>query len=78
MSKDYIYPEEFESVWGRIEDKRASRKEIAYKVFVKLYDSGINEQIKAKDKWIKELLKNRLDCEKCGCTELLCGHNKRD
>jgi len=42
-------------------------------------------QIKAKDKWIGQLLKQIEElakisdiCQKCGCSEFLCGHNKRD
>ena len=42
-------------------------------------------QIKAKDKWISQLLKQIEElekisdiCQKCGCGEFLCGHNKRD
>lgn len=42
-------------------------------------------QIKAKDKWISQLLKQIEElekisdiCQECGCSEFLCGHNKRD
>lgn len=31
-------------------------------------------QIRAKDKWISELLK-KVECPRCGSTELICGHN---
>ena len=34
----------------------------------------LQDQIKAKDKWISELLK-KIECPNCGTTELLCGHN---
>ena len=118
MTKDYVYPEEFEAVWGKIEGRgNASPKESAYKLFRRMVDWRLgefiaenykvtakdrvclgcakiidkksqylpwhSEQIKAKDKWIKELLdkkylKIEMECEKCGCTELLCGHNKRE
>ena len=38
-------------------------------------------QIKEKNKWISELLAEvesiKDTCEKCGCNEFLCGHNRR-
>lgn len=34
----------------------------------------LKEQIRAKDKWISELLK-KVECPTCGSTELICGHN---
>lgn len=34
-----------------------------------------NKELK---KFIKELKKISDTCEKCGCNEFLCGHNKRD
>ena len=74
----FIYPKEFEALYRDILKKNdTGSKELCYAMFLKLYDPGINEQVKAKDKWIKQLLENQCYCEICGCTELLCGHNKR-
>jgi len=78
----YEYPSEFGQIWDRVQNKRATRKNIALAVFRILkkewYCEGINEQIREKNKYIKELMENQCYCDICGCTEMLCGHNKKD
>lgn len=59
--KEYEYPKEFEELWSKIPGRgKGNNKETGYKLFLRMKDRcacpDLEEQIKAKNKWIAELL----------------------
>jgi len=44
-------------------------------VALRSYVNRMQERIQ---EYAEEIEQNAIECELCGCTELLCGHNKRD